>query len=124
MNLDGINYWVSFALMMIGLFGVISSGNLVKKLICMVIFQASALLFYISIGYVTGSAPPVITGGDVAYVNPLPQVLMLTAIVVGLASLALGLAIGVRIKEAYGTIEEDEIFALDSTLHNFASTNK
>ncbi len=99
--------------MMIGFFGVISSGNLVKKIMCLSIFQVAVLLFYISIGYVKNSAVPILQEGVSVYSNPLPHVLMLTAIVVGVAIMAVGLAIAVRIKEEYGTIEEDEITKLD-----------
>lgn len=103
------NYVVSIILMMAGFYGVINGGNLVKKLIGLTIFQISVLLLYISLGYVKGARFPILKEGVSSYVNPLPHVLMLTAIVVGLATLALGLALVVRIKEEYGTIEEDEI---------------
>jgi multicomponent Na+:H+ antiporter subunit C len=111
--LEGYNYWMAIFLMMVGFFGVITRGNLVKKMMALSIFQVSVLLFYISLGNVIGGAPPIIKEGVKSYVNPLPHVLMLTAIVVGVAVMAVGLAIIVRIKEAYGTIEEDEIIALD-----------
>jgi len=124
MTLDALNYWVSFILMMIGFFGIVSSGNLLKKLICLTIFQVSALLFYISVGYVKGAAAPIIKDVIIDYVNPLPHVLMLTAIVVGVASMAVGLAITVRIKEEYGTIEEDEIAELDFKKHKRESKKK
>lgn len=113
MTLDGANYFVSILLMMIGFFGIVSSGNLVKKLISLVIFQVSVLLFYISIGYVRGAITPMQGEGITLYSNPVPHVLMLTAIVVGVAVMAVGLAIIVRIKEEYGTIEEDEIDGID-----------
>lgn len=105
-------------LMMIGFFGVIARGNLVKKMMGLAIFQVSVLLFYVSLADVTGGAVPVIKEVGALYVNPLPHVLMLTAIVVGVAVMAVGLALIVRIKEAYGTIEEDEIIALDIELNN------
>ena len=72
-------------------------------------------MFYVSMGKVRGGTAPIVPegGGDVLYSNPLPHVLMLTAIVVGVATLALGLALAVRIYEAYGTVEEDEIDIMD-----------
>ncbi len=108
------NYWLCIVLMGVGLYAVISAGNLVKKLIGLTIFQTSVLLFYISIGYVEGARFPIIQKGVGFYINPLPHVLMLTAIVVGVSTFAVGLALAVRIKENYGTIEEDEILAADS----------
>jgi multicomponent Na+:H+ antiporter subunit C len=108
-------YWAVIMLMMIGLYIAISRGNLVKKIMGINIFQASVILFYVSMGKVRGGTAPILVDGraDVIYSNPLPHVLMLTAIVVGVASAALGLALVVRIKEAYETVEEDEIVALD-----------
>ena len=110
------NYWVVIFLMMVGLYTVISRGNLIKKIVGLNIFQVSVFLLYISMGTVTGGAPPIITEGIEVYSNPLPHVLILTAIVVGVATTALGLALVVRIKEAYGTIEEDEIHKRDQSL--------
>jgi len=109
------NYWAVIVLMMIGLYIVIARDNLVKKLMGLSIFQVGAIMFYVSMGKVAGGTAPIIPegGGDVIYSNPLPHVLMLTAIVVGVATLALGLAIVVRVYEAYGTAEEDEIVAMD-----------
>lgn len=113
--LDHWNYLACIALMMIGLYGAISRGNLVKKVMGVNIFQTSVILLYVSMGKVRGGTAPILIEGrdDVLYSNPLPHVLMLTAIVVGVASTAVGLALVVRIKEAYGTVEEDEIVALD-----------
>lgn len=110
---ENMNYLVSIMLMMISFYGIISSGNLVKKLMCLALFQVSVLLFYISGAYVKGGAVPIIKEGFSLYTNPVPHVLMLTAIVVGVATMAVGLAIAVRIREEYGTIEEDEIFIMD-----------
>ncbi len=104
------NYWFVIVLMMIGFYAVITSGNLVKKLIGLNIFQTSVFLFYISMGRVSGGSAPIIAEGVRSYSNPLPHVLILTAIVVGIATTSLGLALVVRIQEAYGTIEEDEIY--------------
>lgn len=100
-------------LMLIGFFTVVSSHNLVKKLMGLAIFSTSVLLIYISASYVDGAAIPILKEGVDKYVNPLPHVLMLTAIVVGVATIAVGLAIVVRIKEEYGTIEDDEILKKD-----------
>src|SRR5690606_22035097 len=105
------NYWVVVVLMMLGFYTIIARGNLVKKLIGLTIFQTSVFILYISMGKITGGTPPYLITGreDVVYSNPIPHVLILTAIVVGVATTALGLSLVVRIKEAYGTIEEDEI---------------
>ena len=106
------NYLIVILLMMIGLFLVISRANLVKKLVGLSIFQTSVFLFYITLGRVSGgTAPILIDAPDTLYSNPLPHVLILTAIVVGVATTALGLALILRIKESFGTIEEDEILA-------------
>ncbi len=103
------NYWIVILLMMIGLYIVVSRGNLVKKIVGLNVFQTSVFLLYISIGKVEGGTAPIIEAAYTTYSNPLPHVLILTAIVVGVATSALGLALVVRIHEAYGTIEEDEI---------------
>jgi len=111
------NYWVVVILMMIGLYTVIARDNLVKKLIGLGMFQVSVILFYVSMGKITGGTAPIIPAEmpaeGMVYSNPLPHVLMLTAIVVGVATLALGLALVIRIREAYGTVEEDELQRLD-----------
>jgi multicomponent Na+:H+ antiporter subunit C len=108
------NYWVVVVLMMTGLYVVIAKGNFIKKVIGLNIFQVSVIMFYISMGVVRGGTAPIVVhaaeeGHEVVYSNPLPHVLMLTAIVVGVATTAVALALVVRIREAYGTIEEDEI---------------
>ncbi len=103
------NYWIVIFLMMTGFYIVISRGNLVKKVVGLNIFQTSVLLLYLSMGKVRGGTAPILTPGAETYSNPLPSVLMLTAIVVGVATTALALALIVRIREAYGTVEEDEI---------------
>ena len=107
------NYWVVIFLMMAGFYNVIARGNLVKKLIGLNIFQTSVFLLYISMGKVKGGTAPIVAGENTVYSNPLPHVLILTAIVVGVATTAVGLALVVRIKEAYGSIEEDEIYRRD-----------
>jgi len=109
------NYWIVIFLMMAGFYTVISRGNLVKKIVGLNIFQTSVFIMYISIGYVEGGAAPILDEGVALYSNPLPHVLILTAIVVGVATTALGLALVVRIREAYGTVEEDEIHAQDES---------
>jgi multicomponent Na+:H+ antiporter subunit C len=135
------NYWAVIVLMMVGFYTLISRDNLVKKLIGLNIFQTSVIMMYVSFGKISGGTAPILvesgdhgtgtgdghgvqTTGDVAhsvvesaevlYSNPIPHVLMLTAIVVGVATLALGLSLVVRINEAYGTIEEDEIVRQDN----------
>ena len=109
------NYWVVIILMMIGLYVVIASGNLIKKIVGLNIFQTSVFILYISIGKLQGGTAPILVEGITAYSNPLPHVLILTAIVVGVATTALGLALAVRIYGAYGSIEEDEIQKQDTT---------
>jgi len=103
------DFWIVVALMMAGLYIVISRGNLVKQMVGLGIFQASVFILYIAMGKVEGGTAPIIAEGITTYSNPLPHVLILTAIVVGVATLAVGLALIVRIYEAHGTIEEDEI---------------
>ena len=107
------NYWVVIFLMMSGFYVVIASGNLVKKIIGLNLFQASVFIFYISVGVVAGGVPPILHETEALYSNPLPHVLILTAIVVGVSTTALGLALAVRIKEAYGSVEEEDIHKQD-----------
>ncbi|MGH6953538.1 MAG: cation:proton antiporter subunit C, partial [Alphaproteobacteria bacterium] len=107
MELPGLfNYWIVVVLMMAGLYVVIARGNLVKKIVGLNVFQASVFVLYITMGKVSGGTAPIIAQGYELYSNPLPSVLILTAIVVSVATTALGLAIVVRIREAYGTVEE------------------
>lgn len=106
------NYYVVIFLMMAGLFMVISRQNLVKKLVGLSIFQTSVFLFYITLGKMAGGTAPILVDDpSVVYSNPLPHVLILTAIVVGVSTTALGLALVLRINEAFGSIEEDELLA-------------
>ena len=108
------NYFIVVFLMMIGLFIVISSMNLVKKLVGLNLFQTSVFLFYISLGKISGGTAPIIvakTDAPILYSNPLPHVLILTAIVVGVATTALGLALVLRIKASFDSIEEDAILS-------------
>ena len=107
------NYWVAIALMMAGLYLVIARTNLIKKLVGLNILQTAVFLLYITMGKVTGGTAPIAKEGFTLYSNPLPSVLILTAIVVAVATTAVALAIIVHIKEAYGTIEEDEILSED-----------
>ena len=107
------NYIIVVILMMTGLFIVIARANLVKKMIGLSIFQTSVFIFYISLGKMAGGTAPILDGNpDTLYSNPLPHVLILTAIVVGVATTALGLALILRINEAFGSVEEDEIIAV------------
>lgn len=110
------DYWIVVALMMAGLYVVISRKNFVKQMVGLGIFQASVFIFYIAMGKVEGGTAPIIMEGVTTYSNPLPHVLILTAIVVGVATLAVGLALIVRINEAYGTIEDDEIREKEANL--------
>ena len=115
MNALGLyNYWIVIVLMMTGFYALITRGNLIKKLIGLNIFQVSVFMLYISMGKVHGGTAPIYDPDFSVYSNPLPHVLILTAIVVGVATLALGLALVTRIEEAYGTVEEGEISQLDN----------
>lgn len=107
------NYLVVVFLMMAGFYVVISQGNLVKKLVGLGLFQTSVFILYISMGNLIDGVAPIVTEGATAYSSPLPHVLILTAIVVGVATTAVGLALVVRIQEAYGSIEEDDIHTKD-----------
>lgn len=110
------SYFITVFLMIAGLYILIARGNLIKKLVGLSIFQTSVYLLYIAPGKLIGGTAPIIVPNYSVYSNPLPHVLILTAIVVGVATLALGLALTVRIREAYGTIEEDEILLLDQSV--------
>jgi multicomponent Na+:H+ antiporter subunit C len=114
------NYWIYITLMMIGLYAMIAKNNLIKKIVGMNIFQTAIILFYISIGCKRGGNIPIIEHGHgaeahavraVDYINPLPHVLMLTAIVVSVATLGVALALGIKVYNRYHTLEEDEILA-------------
>ncbi len=112
--LGHINYWLFVILMLTGLYIVVARGNLLKKIVGLNLFQVAVFMLYISMGKISGGTAPILTGNpDEVYSNPLPHVLILTAIVVGIATTSLGLALIVRINESYGTIEEDEILELD-----------
>ena len=111
-------YWLFIILMLSGLFIVVSRGNLIKKIVGLNIFQTSVFMFYISIGKMKGGTPPILldeaaNNSEVIYSNPLPHVLILTAIVVGIATTALGLALIIKIREEYDTVEEDDIQEMD-----------
>ena len=117
MTIAGLyNYWIVILLMMTGFYVVISSGNLVKKIIGLNVFQASVFILYISVGKMAGGHVPILQEGVGDYSNPLPHVLILTAIVVGVSTTALGLALVVRIREAYDSVEEVEIHRQDESL--------
>ena len=107
-------YWLFIILMLSGLFIVVSRGNLIKKIVGLNIFQTSVFMFYISIGKMKGGTAPILldesaNNSAVIYSNPLPHVLILTAIVVGIATTALGLALIIKIREEYDSVEEDDI---------------
>jgi len=115
--LGHMNYWLFVILMMTGLYIVVSRGNLLKKIVGLNLFQTSVFMLYISMGKVKNGTAPIFTDNPAElYSNPLPHVLILTAIVVGIATTALGLALIVRLNETYGTIEEAEILRIDSEL--------
>ena len=108
-----VPYWAIIVLMMMGLYIVIAHGNLIKKIVGLNVFQVSVFLLYITMAKVEGGTAPILAEGINLYSNPLPHVLILTAIVVGVATTALGLALVVRIHNAYGTIEDEEIDKLE-----------
>ena len=115
------NYWLFTVLMMTGLYIVVARGNLIKKIVGLNMFQTSVFMLYISMGKVTGGTAPIFPADlniapDVVYTNPLPHVLILTAIVVGIATTSLGLALIVRIRETYDTIEEDRILEIEQAM--------
>ena len=119
------NYWIYIIIMMIGLYAMIAKNNLVKKIVGMNIFQTAIILFYVSIGAKKGATIPIVEHGHgeeihgvathvvhaVYYINPLPHVLMLTAIVVAVATLGVALALAIKVYRKYQTLEEDEILA-------------
>ena len=109
-------YWVFAILLMTGFYVVIAKLNLIKKLLGLTLFQSAVFLLYITMGKVEGGTAPIFTPENIdgLFSNPLPQVLILTAIVVGISTTALGLGLVVRIKEEYGSIEEDDILEIDS----------
>ena len=107
------NYYLVIILMMLGFYAVIARGNMVKKMVGLNIFQTSVFMLYISVGKIDGGTAPILTGDPASvYSNPLPHVLILTAIVVGVATTAVGYALIIRIYEAYGTIEDDDMAVL------------
>ncbi|MFH1156733.1 MAG: cation:proton antiporter subunit C [Pseudomonadota bacterium] len=115
------NYWLYVILMMIGLYAMIAKNNLIKKVVGMNIFQTAIILFYVSIGYKKNATIPIIIGGEgghgaheiavraIDYINPLPHVLMLTAIVVSVATFGVAMALAIRLYQRFQTLEEDEI---------------
>lgn len=107
------NYWIVIFLMMTGFYVVISSKNMIRTVIGLNVFQTSVFLLYITMGKIEGATAPILIDAPTTYSNPLPSVLMLTAIVVGVATTSVALALVVRIREDYGSIEEDEILAQD-----------
>lgn len=113
-----INYWVYIALMMIGLYGIIIKKNIMKKIIGVSILQTAVILFFVSIGAKRDATIPIVdhmhasdhTAVNAAhFINPLPHVLMLTAIVVAVATLGVALSLVIKIYREYNTLEEDEI---------------
>ena len=126
-----LNYWLFIVLMMTGLYIVVARGNLVKKIVGLNIFQTAVFMLYISIGKVTGGSAPIYpvdaqghmqVDPSIIYSNPLPHVLILTAIVVGIATTSLALALIIRIREVYDTIEEEDILEIERKLS--AADNK
>jgi len=106
------NYWIYIVLMMVGFYAMIAKENLIKKIIGINIFQTAVFLFYISIAKVKGGTAPILWEKAVLYDNPLPHVLILTAIVVAVSTTAVALALIIRIHKEYGSIEEDKILEM------------
>jgi multicomponent Na+:H+ antiporter subunit C len=107
------NYFLVIVLMMLGFYAVIARGNMVKKMVGLNIFQTSVFMLYISMGKVGEGTAPILTGeAGTVYSNPLPHVLILTAIVVGVATTAVGYALIIRIQESFGSIEDDELIEM------------
>ena len=113
--LGHFNYWIVVILMMAGFYVVIAQENMIKKLIGLNVFQVAVFVFYISMGKIDNATAPILEEGYTLYANPLPHVLILTAIVVGVATTALGLALVIRIRDAYDTVEDDEIQKIEET---------
>ncbi len=109
MTLGMLLYALIVVLMMLGLYTLIASQNLLKKLAGLSLLQTAVFLLYVAMGYVQDGTAPIVAEGFSTYANPLPQVLMLTAIVVGIATAAQGFALIVRIHHAFGSLEEDEL---------------
>lgn len=109
-----IIYCLALILLACGLFIMLTNTNYLRKIIGLGIFQTSVLIFYISLGKIKNGIPPIITDKSLAYSNPLPHVLMLTAIVVGFATLSVGLALIYRIYQQWGTIDEHEIILISN----------
>lgn len=107
------NYWIVIFLMMAGFYCVIARGNMIKKIMGLNLFQTSVFILFITIGKVSGGSTPILREGVELYSNPLPHVLILTAIVVGVATTAVASALAVRIQEAYGSIEDDHISEIE-----------
>jgi multicomponent Na+:H+ antiporter subunit C len=117
MELTGLfPYWIVIVLMMVGFYIVIAQPNLIKKVVGLNVFQVSVFVFYIAMGKVNGGTAPILNDSFESYSNPLPHVLILTAIVVGVATTALALALVVRIQEEFGTVEDDQIEALEDQM--------
>ena len=123
--LGHVNYWLFIVLMMTGFYIVVARGNYVKKVVGLNIFQVAVFMLYISIGKVAGGTAPILPQNlqgkikvdpEIVYSNPLPHVLILTAIVVGIATTSLALALIVRIREEYDTIEEDEVLEIEAEM--------
>jgi multicomponent Na+:H+ antiporter subunit C len=106
------NYWLAAILLLIGLHGMLMQHNLIKKLMAMNVMQVAVITFFISLAMKTGGTAPIempgVTNVD-AYINPLPHALMLTAIVVGVSTTGVALALLIRIYRYYGTLEEPEV---------------
>jgi multicomponent Na+:H+ antiporter subunit C len=113
--LEGYNYWIHAILLCVGLYGMIAKRHLVKKVIGLTVLQTGAFLLFISLAAVDGGTAPILEHDARLHVNPLPHVLILTAIVVGVSTMSVALALCIRIREEWGTVESDEIAERDDS---------
>ncbi|MDE0959510.1 MAG: cation:proton antiporter subunit C [Planctomycetota bacterium] len=117
MTLLGLfNHWAFVIIMMVGLYAIIARNNMVKKILGLGLFQTGIFLMYITLGVRDGATAPILQDDPaVIYANPLPHVLILTAIVVSVSTMAVALALAIGIRESYGTVEADEVAAIDQS---------
>jgi multicomponent Na+:H+ antiporter subunit C len=114
--LANYNYWAVVVLMMSGFYVVLSRNHLIKKIVGLNVFQVSVFLLYISVGKIIGGTAPILTGKPELFSNPLPHVLILTAIVVAISTTAIALSLAVRIHEAFGTLDEAGLIAIEHAI--------
>lgn len=101
--------YVSIVLFLIGLYGLMAKRNLIKKIIGLFILEGGVILYFVSVGYRSGASAPILEKGVEKVVDPVPQALMLTAIVIGICVTALALSLAVKIYEKYQTLDIEEL---------------